>query len=40
MTASFLKETGDSANSVYKIINGLSQVPFEGVLRALEENII
>ena len=33
MAASFSKETGGSTNFVLqKIINGLAQVPFEGVL--------
>ena len=32
MDASFSKETEGSTYSVYKIINGLAQVPFEGVL--------
>ena len=32
MDASFSKETGGSTYSVLQIINGLAQVPFEGVL--------
>ena len=32
MDASFSKETGGSTHSVKKIINGLAQVAFEGVL--------
>ena len=34
MVASFSEETGGggSTNSVFKIINSLAQVPFEGVL--------
>ena len=32
MDASLSKETGGSTYSVYKIINGMAQVPFEGVL--------
>ena len=30
--ASLSKETGGSTYSVFKIINGMAQVPFEGVL--------
>ena len=32
LVASFSKETGGMTYSVYKIINGLAQVPFEGIL--------
>ena len=32
MAASFSKETGGSTYSFFEIINGLAQVPFEGVL--------
>ena len=32
MDTSFSNETGGSTYPVYKIINGLAQVPFEGVL--------
>ena len=32
MSASFSMETGGSTYSVFKIINGLAQVPFKGVL--------